>query len=66
VIEPWVIGLLTKSISCDMPTLFELIQENQKRVVAYPIHEKWLDIGMPDELLKAIDLDLLPSDKAEG
>jgi dTDP-glucose pyrophosphorylase len=57
VIDPWAIGLLTKSVSCDMPTLFELIQKSEKKVVAYPIHEKWLDIGRPDELLKAKKLD---------
>ena len=56
VIEPSVIGLLTKFISCDMPTLFERIRANEKKVVAYPIHENWLDIGRPDEFLKAIEL----------
>lgn len=66
VIEPWAISLLTKSISCDMPTLFEKIQKNEKRIVAYPIHEQWLDIGLPDELLKAIELDYSPTDKIKG
>ena len=53
VIETWAIELLTQSISCDMPQLFELIQKNNEKVIAYPIHEQWLDIGRPEELLKA-------------
>ena len=66
VIEPWTIGLMTKSISYDMPTLFELIQKKEKKVVAYPIHENWLDIGRPDELLKAIELDHPTTDDVKG
>lgn len=49
VLEPSVLDLLTKSVSCDMPTLFEMIWEKAERVVAYPIHESWLDIGRPDD-----------------
>ena len=65
VIDPWALSLLTKSASSDMPTLFELIQKREKKVVAYPIHEKWLDIGRPDELLKATKLDHSPVNKIE-
>jgi dTDP-glucose pyrophosphorylase len=57
VIEPWAIGLLAKSMSCDMPTLLQLIQKSDKRIIAYPIHENWLDIGRPDELLKAREVE---------
>jgi NDP-sugar pyrophosphorylase family protein len=39
-----------------MPTLFELLQKEQDKVVAYPIHERWLDVGLPDELQKASEL----------
>jgi dTDP-glucose pyrophosphorylase len=65
VMEPLVIGMLTKAVSCDMPTLFELIQKKEKKVIAYPIHEKWLDIGRPDELLKAKKLDQSRANKIE-
>ena len=65
VIEPWALGLLRKSAPCDMPTLFELIQNSEKKVVAYPIHENWLDIGRPDEFLKAMDLDYPPTNRIE-
>ena len=53
VIEPQAIKLLIKSTHCDMPTLFSLIQEQNMRVVAYPIHEPWLDIGHPKDLAEA-------------
>jgi dTDP-glucose pyrophosphorylase len=52
-LDPSAIRYLVKSESCDMPKLFEKLQKQSKKVVAYPIHEGWLDIGQPDELLKA-------------
>ncbi len=56
VIEPSAIQYLVKSAPCDMPTLFELLQKEEDKVVAYPIHERWLDVGRPDELQKASEL----------
>ena len=53
VIEPTVISSFAKSVPIDMPTLFKLIQEQEMRTVAYPIHERWLDIGRPEDLLNA-------------
>ena len=38
---------------CDMPTLFEQLQAEGKRTVAYPMHEPWLDVGRPDDLNRA-------------
>ena len=38
---------------CDMPTLFERLQGKGERTVAYPMHEPWLDVGRPDDLVKA-------------
>jgi len=35
-----------------MPKLFERLQEKSKRIVAYPMHEPWLDVGRPDDLVK--------------
>lgn len=49
-IEPSALKHLTKSHPCDMPTLFERIQKSKERVIAYPIHEPWLDVGRPDDL----------------
>ena len=53
VIEPSAIRHLAKSVPCDMPTLFELLQKDQDKVIAYPIHEPWLDVGRPDDLMAA-------------
>jgi dTDP-glucose pyrophosphorylase len=50
VLEPSALKHLTKSHSCDMPTLLERIQKSKDRVIAYPIHEPWLDVGRPDDL----------------
>jgi NDP-sugar pyrophosphorylase family protein len=33
-----------------MPSLFETLKSNGKRIIAYPMHEPWLDIGRPDDL----------------
>ncbi|MEY4760821.1 MAG: hypothetical protein RLZZ200_677 [Pseudomonadota bacterium] len=38
---------------CDMPTVFERLQERGARTVAYPMHEPWLDVGRPDDLKSA-------------
>lgn len=65
-LEPSVIRYLVKSESCDMPTLFEKLHKENEKVVAYPIHEGWLDIGQPDELLKANELNFLPTIKGIG
>ncbi len=51
--DPAALSFLTKDSLCDMPDLFKLIQNNKKRTVAYPVHERWLDVGRPDDLLKA-------------
>ena len=37
----------------DMPSLFQEIRETDNRTIAYPIHERWMDVGVPEELLRA-------------
>lgn len=53
VIEPSAISILAKNLPCDMPTLFNSIQKQEMRTVAYPIHERWLDVGRQDDLMTA-------------
>ena len=53
VLEPSAISFLVKSVPCDMPTLFASIKVREMRTVAYPIHERWLDVGRPDDLMTA-------------
>jgi len=63
VIEPSAIRYLVKSVPCDMPTLFESLQKEADKVVAYPIHERWLDVGRPDDLMTASIDSQKPSEK---
>ena len=53
VLEPSAIALLEDSVLTDMPTLFTMIKEKSKKVIAYPIHERWLDVGRPSDLQTA-------------
>lgn len=53
VLEPESLESLEHGASCDMPTLFERLQAKARRIVAYPMHEPWLDIGRPDDLSRA-------------
>lgn len=52
-LDPAALSVLTADSRCDMPTLFERLQAQTKRTVAYPMHEPWLDVGRPDDLKKA-------------
>jgi len=48
-----VLAELNPGEPCDMPTLFERLQQRQKRTIAYPMYEPWLDIGRPEDLQSA-------------
>jgi dTDP-glucose pyrophosphorylase len=50
-LDPIALNVLTKNAHCDMPDLFKLLQAQAKRTVAYPMHEPWLDVGRPDDLV---------------
>lgn len=52
-LDPDTLNALSADARCDMPTLFERLQEQAKRTVAYPMHEPWLDVGRPDDLATA-------------
>lgn len=52
-LDPAALRVLTANMHCDMPTLFERLQANKGRTVAYPMHEPWLDVGRPTDLEKA-------------
>jgi len=53
ILEPSAISFLIESIPCDMPSLFNSIKEQNLRTIAYLIHEGWLDVGYPDDLIAA-------------
>lgn len=52
-LDPDALSVLSAEAHCDMPTLFERLQAQTKRTVAYPMHEPWLDVGRPDDLNRA-------------
>ncbi len=52
-LDPDALNVLACDARCDMPTLFERLQAQAKRTVAYPMHEPWLDVGRPDDLVAA-------------
>ncbi len=49
-LDPVALSLLNADERCDMPTLFERLQARNRRTVAYPMHEPWLDVGRPEDL----------------
>ncbi|MCW7497017.1 nucleotidyltransferase family protein [Leptospira levettii] len=51
-IQPDSLHYLNPGEICDMPKLFEKIAENRKRIIAYPMHEPWMDIGREEDLIK--------------
>lgn len=52
-LDPNALDPLQRDTHCDMPTLFERLQRLGHRTVAYPMHEPWLDVGRPSDLLAA-------------
>lgn len=50
VLNPEALSVLVPLEHCDMPILFERLKTKTERIVAYPIHEPWLDVGRPDDL----------------
>ena len=53
VLDPSVLSHLEYQRHCDMPTLFERVKQNAGRIIAYPMHEPWLDVGRPEDLADA-------------
>jgi len=52
-ISPAALDYLEKNENCDMPKLFERLHAQQMRIIAYPMHEPWLDVGRPADLVSA-------------
>lgn len=55
VLEPSALDVLGVDERCDMPTLFGRLKERDARVIVYPMHEPWLDVGRPDDYDAAND-----------
>ena len=50
VLSPSVLDDMGRGDRCDMPTIFERLLAKSQRIVAYPMHEPWLDVGRPADL----------------
>jgi len=53
VLEPNVLNSIGANEHCDMPTIFGRMQGKRARTIVYPMHEPWLDVGRPADLIKA-------------
>ncbi len=53
VLSPKSIDYLESGVECSMPALFEKLRLDSKKIIAYPMHEPWLDVGRPGDLEKA-------------
>lgn len=52
VLQPSVLNFLLKNNYCDMPSLFKKLKETNKKIIAFPMHEPWTDVGKIDDLKK--------------
>ena len=53
IINTSILEFLNKNQFCDMPSLVSLVKQNKQRVITFPIHEYWIDVGRPETLRKA-------------
>lgn len=53
VLSPNIFEYIPKDEFFDMPTLFNILIEKQKKVLSFPIHEYWLDIGRMSDFKQA-------------
>ncbi len=53
VISHKVVESLSSSEYLDMPTLFENLKANDGKILKFPIHEYWLDVGRHDDFNRA-------------
>ncbi|MFD1802490.1 nucleotidyltransferase family protein [Mixta tenebrionis] len=52
-ISPHVFKSVPKNYRIDMPSLMQNIMEKEGKVLMFPVHEYWLDIGRMDDFYKA-------------
>ena len=49
-LDPDILDLITEPKFRDMPELQDISRELKKKVIVYPLHESWIDIGRPIDL----------------
>lgn len=52
-LEPRALDDLAAGEPCDMTLLFSRLQQRGDRTIVYPMHEPWLDVGLPADLARA-------------
>jgi NDP-sugar pyrophosphorylase family protein len=52
-LEPDVLDLIREIKFRDMPEILEISRNLRKKVIVYPLHESWIDIGRPIDLENA-------------
>lgn len=55
VLSPEAVKYIPKGKFFDMPSLFELLKNNNLKSCAYSINDYWIDIGLKEDYLKAIN-----------
>lgn len=53
VVSPEIVNSVPKNEPIDMPTLLEGKMQDDQKVLMFPVHEYWLDIGRMDDFNKA-------------
>ena len=53
VLSPKVFDYIPKNEFYDMPTLFNTLIEENKKVISFPVHEYWLDLGRMSDFEQA-------------
>jgi dTDP-glucose pyrophosphorylase len=67
VFDPKLLKIIDRNEHMDMSTVFERLIQSNYRVIAFPIHEQWLDIGRPEELKIALEsVNSVDSDKRQS
>ncbi len=54
-LEPIVCQYVAADEHLDMPELIQRLLADHRRVISFPVREYWLDIGLPDDYLRAQD-----------
>jgi dTDP-glucose pyrophosphorylase len=52
-LEPKAYDFIPKNEHCDMNEVIQALLDNEEKVVSFPIHEYWIDIGQSSDYLKA-------------
>ena len=53
VLQPNLFQYFPNKDAFDMPEIFENLKTAKQKIVAYPMHEPWLDVGRPTDLKEA-------------